>query len=170
MCTQKGKRNNLWGKNELMWLHTYGKKRYCMENRGAFWFFGKGREIEESKVGFSGADGEFWEADANIRKKRKNRRGGEILGGDRLEESHRRERLGTGTEGEDWWTGKVLSSRFLSQEKVQQPGTKQLERRTRRYVSRLLLYHHLVSIFLDFLVFLKIHSCRLVWTQGPQFE
>ena len=48
---------------------------------------------------------------------------------------------------------KGLESRFLSQEKVQQPGTKQLERRTRRYVSGLLLYHHLVSIFPDFLVY-----------------
>ena len=38
-------------------------------------------------------------------------------------------------------------------EKVQQPGTKQLKRRTCRYASRFLLYHHLVSIFSDFFVF-----------------
>ena len=67
---------------------------------------------------------------------------------------HRREGLGIRIEREKiWWTEKGLGSRFLSWEKVQQPGTKQLERRTCRYVSRFLLYHHLVSIFPDFLVF-----------------
>ena len=56
---------------------------------------------------------------------------------------HRREGLGIRIERE----------KIGGREKVQQLGTKQLEKRTCRYVSRFLLYHHLVSIFPDFLVF-----------------
>ena len=66
---------------------------------------------------------------------------------------HIREGLGISIEREKIGGRKKVWSRFLSREKVQQPGTKQLERRTCRYVSRFLLYHHLVSIFPDFLVF-----------------
>ena len=139
----------------------------------------KGNRRKES--GFSWADW-VWEADTNISGKGKQRKRGRI--GERRGkkeyslEAHERivwkggieeGTWNTYREGEDWWTEKGLGSRFLSREKVQQPEIKQLEKKTCRYVSRFLLYHHLVLISPD-LVFWKF--ILVVWCgrKGPQFD